>query len=116
VLIGLTEKMRRWRVLLVVVALATMFGVGATAAHEALDASEPASMAQEHAEKCFVVGLVSALALAAVAAVRRVRPVGRERVREHVPDDAARPPASLVGAARIGASPPTSARLCRFLT
>jgi hypothetical protein len=112
----MTETMRRWRVLLLVVAFATMFGVGATAAHGALDASEPASIAEDHAEKCFVVGLVSALALAAVASVRRVRFGGRERLSERVRDMTTQPLGHVVGTEDVGAPPPASPRLCRFLT
>lgn len=113
---GLTERMRRWRLGLIIVAIAMLVGVGASTAHGALDASDTSALAQGDAEKCFVVGLVCALALASVVGFRRFPPVRSGRWIERIGDIGIRQPADVITAARDGVPPPTSARLCRFLT
>jgi hypothetical protein len=107
--------MRRWRFVLLVLALASALGAGATAAHGALDASVPQSAVHEHAHTGILVGLVGTLVIAAAARVRHgVPPSGYQRTLSRRIADEQRwnEPG---GAAEI-APAPSPASLCRFLT
>jgi hypothetical protein len=107
--------MRRWRFVLLVLALASAIGAGATATHGALDASVAQGAVHEHAHTGILVGLVSTLVVAAAAGVRHARPpIGSQRIvsRRSADEHRWREP---IGAAVIAAAP-SPASLCRFLT
>jgi hypothetical protein len=115
VLTGIQDGMRRWRFVLLVLALASAIGAGATATHGALDASVPQSAVHEHAHTGILVGLVGALVVAAAARVRHSGPpTGHQRTVGRPSDEDRRWCAPRRGAAIALA--PSPASLCRFLT
>ena len=107
--------MRRWRFVLLVLALVSVIGIGAVATHGALDAPELAAAAQDHAESCLLVSLVCALVVATVASLRTVVPASARRVAARAGRTWQRRSWQLAIAYARGPSP-SPARLCRFLT